>query len=161
MPKGSLVEPAGDEPPRLGPGGPAPDFALPDVDGDQVSLSSYRGRKVVVYFFVAAGTADCTTQAHDFRDSLNDLAEAGVDVLAVSPDPADKLRAFRDQEGLRFPLLSDPESAAVFAYGAYDRTSRAVVRSTFVVDEHGDVAAAYYDIAATGQVARLRKDLGL
>ena len=110
---------------RLAPGDPAPDFTLNDADGNPVSLSSLRGRRVIVYFYPAAMTPGCTTQACDFRDSLSSLAAAGVAVLGISPDPPAKLVKFRDKEGLNFTLLSDPDHARCSA-----RTAPTVRRSS-------------------------------
>ncbi len=152
---------------RLQPGDPAPEFALPDAQGRHVSLSSYRGRKVVVYFYPAALTPGCTKQACDFRDNLAALNAAGIDVLGVSPDPPEKLRKFRDAEGLTFPLLSDPERQVLEAYGAYGeksmygKTVTGVIRSTFLIDEDGRVERAMYGVKATGHVAKVLKDLGI
>ena len=154
-------------PGRLAPGDQAPEFTLPDADGRPVALADYRGRKVVVYFYPAAMTPGCTTQACDFRDSLSSLQAAGYAVLGVSPDKPAKLATFRDAEGLTFPLLSDPEHAVLDAYGAwgekqnYGRTYLGVVRSTVVVDEDGRVAAAQYNVRAKGHVAKLRRELGV
>jgi peroxiredoxin Q/BCP len=152
---------------RLQAGDPAPEFTLTSVDGSPVSLASYRGQKVVVYFYPAASTPGCTTQACDFRDNLSSLASAGYAVLGVSPDPVEKLVKFRDEEGLTFPLLADPEREVLSAYGAwgekklYGKTVTGVIRSTFVVDEEGRIERAMYNVKATGHVAKLRKDLGL
>src|SRR5580693_9841860 len=104
---------------RLAPGDPAPDFTLPDADGHPVSLSSYRGRQVIVYFYPAAMTPGCTKEACDFRDRQSDLAGADTAVLGISPDQPAKLAKFRDKERLTFPLLSDPDHAVLQAYGAY------------------------------------------
>src|SRR5437870_13516847 len=103
---------------RLAEGDPAPEFSLPDSTGKQVSLSDYRGRKVVVYFYPAAGTPGCTKQACDFRDNLADLDGAGFEVVGISPDPPAKLAKFRDSERLTFPLLSDVDKSVLGAYGA-------------------------------------------
>ncbi|MDI9892132.1 MULTISPECIES: thioredoxin-dependent thiol peroxidase [unclassified Microbacterium] len=145
----------------------APDFTLLDQDEHPVSLSDFRGRRVIVYFYPAAQTPGCTTQACDFRDSLASLQGAGYTVLGVSRDTPEKLRAFRDSDGLTFPLLSDPDHAVHEAYGAwgekqnYGKTITGVLRSTFVIDEDGRVVEAQYNVKATGHVARLRKTLGL
>jgi thioredoxin-dependent peroxiredoxin len=152
---------------RLSPGDPAPDFTLPDADGNQVTLSGLRGRHVVLYFYPAAMTPGCTTQACDFRDSRNDLSDAGFTVLGISPDSPAKLAKFRDKEGLTFPLLSDPSREVLKAYGAfgtkmmYGKTTVGVIRSTFVIGPDGKVENAYYGVKAKGHVARLRKDLGV
>ncbi|WP_261556947.1 thioredoxin-dependent thiol peroxidase [Frankia tisae] len=152
---------------RLAPGDPAPEFTLPDADGNEVSLSSFRGRRVVVYFYPAASTPGCTKQACDFRDSLAQLNDAGIDVLGVSPDKPAKLVKFRDNESLTFPLLSDPERSVLAAYGAfgektmYGKKTVGVIRSTFVIGADGRVEVAQYNVRATGHVAKLLRDLGL
>ena len=155
------------ESPRLAPGDKAPEFTLPDADGNPVSLSDYRGRKVVVYFYPAAGTPGCTTQACDFRDNLAELNGAGVDVLGVSPDPPGKLAGFRHAQRLTFPLLSDVDRSVLGRYAAYGekklygRTTTGVIRSTFVIDTDGTILAAMYGVKATGHVAKLRRDLAI
>lgn len=152
---------------RLAPGDKAPAFSLPDADGKKVSLSDYKGRRIVVYFYPAASTPGCTKQACDFRDSLGELNEAGLDVVGISPDKPEKLAKFRDAEGLTFPLLSDPEKKVLTAYGAfgektmYGKKVTGVIRSTFVVDENGKIAVAQYNVKATGHVAKLRRDLAV
>jgi thioredoxin-dependent peroxiredoxin len=151
---------------RLEPGDAAPDFTLPDADGKDVTLSSLRGQRVIIYFYPAAMTPGCTKQACDFRDSKRDLSDAGYAVLGISPDSQAKLAKFRERDGLTFPLLSDPDKAVLKAYGAYGekmlygKTSVGVIRSTFVIDADGKIERAYYAVKATGHVARLRKDLG-
>jgi peroxiredoxin Q/BCP len=152
---------------RLSPGDPAPEFTLPDQDGNPVSLSGFRGRKVVVYFYPAAMTPGCTTQACDFRDNIASLSAAGYQVLGISPDKPDKLRKFRERDAIPFPLLSDVDRQTLSAYGAwgektmYGKTVTGVLRSTFVVDEDGRIAVAQYNVRATGHVAKLRRELGL
>ena len=152
---------------RLTPGDTAPDFTLPDADGKPVSLADYRGRRVVVYFYPAAGTPGCTKQACDFRDSLTELNGAGLDVLGISPDKPAKLAKFRDKEGLTFPLLSDIDKEVLNAWGTfgekqmYGKTVTGVIRSTFVVDPAGKIEVAQYNVRATGHVAKLRKDLSV
>src|ERR1700704_2990279 len=133
---------------RLAPGDPAPEFTLLDADGKQVSLSSFRGQRVIVYFYPAAMTPGCTKQACDFRDSLAALNSAGITVLGISPDKPAKLAKFRDSEGLTFPLLSDPDREVLTAWGTfgektmYGKTVQGVIRSTFVVDENGKIEVA-------------------
>ena len=152
---------------RLAPGDPAPDFTLPDADGNPVSLSDYRGRSTIVYFYPAASTPGCTTEACDFRDSLASLQGAGYAVLGVSPDAPAKLVAFREEQGLTFPLLSDPDKEVLTAWGAYGeksmygRTVTGVIRSTVVVGPDGTVEKAMYNVKASGHVAKLRRELGL
>jgi peroxiredoxin Q/BCP len=152
---------------NLEPGTAAPDFTLLDQDEHPVSLGDFRGRRVILYFYPAAQTPGCTTQACDFRDSLASLQGAGYTVLGISRDTPEKLRSFRESDGLTFPLLSDPDHAVHEAYGAwgekqnYGKTVTGVLRSTFVVDEDGAIVEALYNVKATGHVARLRKTLGL
>jgi thioredoxin-dependent peroxiredoxin len=152
---------------RLSPGDPAPDFTLTSDTGEEVSLAGLRGRKVIVYFYPAAMTPGCTKEACDFTDSLDGLRGAGYEVLGISPDDPARLAAFRERDGLTITLLSDPDRAALTAYGAfgeksmYGKTVQGVIRSTFVIDEHGRVELAQYNVKASGHVAKLRKDLGL
>jgi peroxiredoxin Q/BCP len=152
---------------RLAPGDTAPDFTLPDADGKDVSLSDFRGRRVVVYFYPAAMTPGCTTEACDFRDSLSSLAASGIDVVGISPDKPEKLAKFRERDSLTFPLLSDPSRSVLEAYGAYGEKTMygkkvtGVIRSTFVVDADGKIEQAQYNVKATGHVAKLRRDLGV
>jgi peroxiredoxin Q/BCP len=152
---------------RLSPGDAAPEFTLPDADGKPVSLADYRGRRVVVYFYPAASTPGCTKQACDFRDSLADLGDAGLDVLGISPDEPAKLAKFREKEGLTFPLLSDSDRSVLTAWGAfgektmYGRTVTGVIRSTFVVGADGRIEVAQYNVRASGHVAKLRKELAV
>jgi peroxiredoxin Q/BCP len=150
---------------RLSPGDAAPDFTLPDADGKPVSLADYRGRRLIVYFYPAASTPGCTKEACDFRDNLTELNESGIDVVGISPDPPAKLAKFRDAEVLTFPLLSDVDKQVLTAWGAfgekqmYGKTVTGVIRSTFLVDADGKVEQAFYNVRATGHVAKLRKDL--
>ena len=152
---------------RLSPGDTAPVFTLTSDTGEEVSLASLRGRKVIVYFYPAAMTPGCTTEACDFTDSLDSLKGAGYEVLAISPDKPEKLAKFRERDHLLITLLSDPDRQALSAYGAfgekqlYGKTVVGVIRSTFVVDEEGKVEVAQYNVKASGHVAKLRRDLGL
>lgn len=152
---------------RLTPGEPAPEFTLPDAEGNPVSLSSYRGRRVIVYCYPAALTPGCTTQAVDFTAAAGDLAEAGLDIIGISPDPVEKLMRFREKENLSITLVSDEDKRVLTAYGAYGpkklygKQVVGVIRSTFVVDAEGKVEKASYNVKATGHVAKLRRDLGL
>lgn len=152
---------------RLEAGRPAPAFTLTDQDGASVSLESLRGQKVILYFYPEAMTEGCTKQACDFRDNLNSLGSAGYTVVGVSRDEPEKLRKFREVDGLDFELLSDPDRAVHEAYGVwgekqlYGKTVVGVIRSTFVLDENGVITLPLYNVKATGHVAMLRKQLGL
>jgi len=151
----------------LASGDHAPAFTLPDKDGQHHSLSDFEGKKVILYFYPAASTPGCTTQACDFRDNMASLQAAGYVVLGVSKDELPALQKFADEENLGFPLLSDPDLNVHNAYGAYGEKSmygkkvQGVLRSTFVIDEKGAVEHALYNVKATGHVASLRKKLGL
>jgi len=152
---------------RLAAGDTAPSFTLTDQDGVEVSLADYAGKDVIVYFYPAAMTPGCTTEACDFRDNLNSLAGAGYQVLGISKDAPAKLKEFQEQEQLTFPLLSDADLAVHRAYGAYGekssygKTITGVLRSTFAVNPDGTVRLALYNVKATGHVASLRKKLGI
>ena len=143
----------------------APDFTLPDKDGKGHSLSDYRGQKVILYFYPAASTPGCTTQACDFRDNMASLQGAGYVVLGLSKDKLPALQKFAENENLGFPLLSDEDLTVHNAYGAfgeksmYGKTVMGVIRSTFVVDENGVLEHALYNVKATGHVDMLRKKL--
>jgi peroxiredoxin Q/BCP len=154
-------------PTRLEPGDVAPEFALPDADGKTVSTAEYRGRRLVVYFYPAALTPGCTTQACDFRDNLRAFEKAGLDVVGVSPDKPAKLAKFRDTHQLTFPLLSDEKREVLTAYAAYGekmmygKKTTGVIRSTIVLDPKGRVEFAQYNVKAKGHVEKLLRDLGI
>lgn len=152
---------------RLAPGDTAPDFTLPTADGGQLTLVPLRGQSVIVYFYPAAMTPGCSTQACDFRDSLQTLQGQGYAVVGVSPDPPERLAEFAEHDGLTFPLVSDVDKQVLTAWGAfgekklYGKTVTGVIRSTVVVDPEGQVLLAQYNVKATGHVAKLRRDLGI
>ena len=156
-----------ENPRRLEAGAIAPAFTLPDQDGTRVSLSDYAGQPVVIYFYPAAMTPGCTTQACDFRDSMERFTADGYAVIGVSPDPVDKLDTFTEKEELNFPVLADEDHKVAEAYGAwgekniYGKVSEGLIRSTIVVDEDGKVSEAQYNVRAKGHVDKLRRDLGL
>jgi peroxiredoxin Q/BCP len=165
-----MSEPQGDNTmtgTKLEAGETAPAFALEDQDGTLVSLADFAGKKTIVYFYPAASTPGCTTEACDFRDNINSLKSAGYQVLGVSKDELPALKKFRDEQGLNFPLLSDPSLDVHKEYGAYGekslygKTVTGTIRSTFVVDENGKIQLPLYSVKATGHVASLRKKLGL
>ncbi|RXZ67165.1 thioredoxin-dependent thiol peroxidase [Agromyces albus] len=152
---------------RLTTGDLAPDFTLDDQDGRPVTLSSLRGSKVVLYFYPEAMTPGCTTEACDFRDSLNSFSSAGIRVLGVSKDDVPKLKRFAERDRLNFTVLSDKELAVQQRYGVwgqkalYGKIVIGSIRSTFVIGEDGRIERALYNVKATGHVARLRRELGL
>jgi peroxiredoxin Q/BCP len=152
---------------RLEAGRPAPAFTLTDQDGNRVSLADYEGKNVIVYFYPAAMTPGCTTEACDFRDNLNSLASSGYQVIGISKDAPAKNKEFQEQESLNFPLLSDEDLSVHKAYGTYGEKKLygklvdGVIRSTFVIDPDGTVRLPLYNVKATGHVASLRKKLGI
>ncbi len=121
----------------------APDFTLPDQDGDDVALSGLKGQTVVLYFYPKADTPGCTTQACGVRDHLPDYEQAGVRVLGVSPDPVKLVKKFHDKQGLNFTLLADSDHAVCDAYGVwaeksmYGKTYWGALRATFIIDGEG------------------------
>jgi peroxiredoxin Q/BCP len=150
---------------RLHPGDQAPDFTLRDGTGVQQSLADYRGQNLVVYFYPAAFTPGCTTEACDFRDNLESFAGSGYQVIGISPDPVAKLAEFTAAESLTFPLLSDEDAAVAKRWGAWgqktvgDKTFTGLLRSTFVIDADGRIVDPQYNVSADGHVAALRAQL--
>ena len=155
---------------RLEKGAVAPAFTLLDADGNEVSLSDFAGKRVIVYFYPAAMTPGCTTQACDFTTHRTDLEGTGIAaVLGISPDKPEKLAKFRAKESLTVTLLSDPDRTTLAAYGAfgekmnYGKKTMGVIRSTFLVDVDdqgvGTIAEPKYNVKATGHVERLLKEL--
>ena len=124
-------------------GSKAPDFSLPDKDGNPVSLSDFRGRKVVLYFYPKDNTPGCTRQACAFAGAYEAFKNQNVAVIGISKDSTASHQKFAEKYGLPFLLLSDPERIAIEAYGVwqekknYGKTSMGVVRSTFVIDKAG------------------------
>jgi thioredoxin-dependent peroxiredoxin len=152
---------------RLAPGDLAPDFTLNDQDGNPVSLASLRGSRVVLYFYPEAMTPGCTTEACDFRDNLNSFAGAGVRVVGISKDDVAKLKRFAERDRLNYTLLSDEDLAVQQRYGVwgekslYGKIVLGSIRSTFVIGEDGRIERAWYNVKATGHVARIRRELGV
>jgi peroxiredoxin Q/BCP len=146
---------------QLKAGDKAPDFALVDQHGKKVRLKDRRGRKTVVYFYPKANTSGCTAQSCALRDAEPDLAKIGADVIGISPDqPAAQLK-FDEKYGLGFPLLSDTDHAVADAWGTwgekslYGRKFMGIVRSAFVVDEKGKIAAAFYKVSPKDTVPKV------
>ena len=152
---------------RLDPGDLAPAFTLRDDRGDKVALRSFKGSPVILYAYPAAMTPGCTTQACDFRDSLAVFTGSGLTVIGISPDKPEKLAKFTERDDLPFTLLSDPDKAVLTAYGAfgekklYGKVVTGVIRSTFVIAADGTIEHAFYNVKATGHVAKLIRDLAL
>jgi thioredoxin-dependent peroxiredoxin len=148
------------------PGEQAPDFELPDQDGNPVKLSDLRGQPVVVYFYPKADTPGCTTQACGVRDHCGDYAQAGAVVLGISPDTVAKVKKFHDKQSLNFSLLADAEHAVADAYGVwvqksmYGRTYFGNERTTFVLDAGGRVAQVLRKVKPSEHDALVLKALG-
>jgi peroxiredoxin Q/BCP len=146
---------------RLETGDKAPAFTLPDATGAKVSLKAFTGKKVVVYFYPADDTPGCTKEACQFNDNLRAFNRADVAVVGISPDGAEKHQRFIEKYKLRFPLLSDPSHAVMERYGAwgektlYGKKSVGVIRSTFLIDEKGKVARAWYSVKADGHADKV------
>ena len=150
---------------RLEIGDQAPAFTLPNDSGETTSLADYQGKRVLVYFYPRANTPGCTTEACDFRDSLAQLNDLGIEVVGISPDTVDKLVAFREKNNLTFPLLADPDKNVLKEWGAfgekknYGQIVDGVIRSTFLVGTDGTIELALYNVRATGHVARVIREL--
>lgn len=146
---------------RLEEGKVAPKFTLKDQDGKSVSLSSYKGQKVVVYFYPKDDTPGCTKEACQFNDNLRKFSNSNVAVLGISPDGDAAHTKFRTKYKLKFPLLSDPDKKVMEAYGAYGekmmygKKTVGVIRSTFLVDEKGKIERAWYNVRADGHAEKV------
>ncbi len=149
---------------RLETGSTAPAFSLEDQDGKKVSLSDFKGRKVVVYFYPADDTPGCTKEACQFNDNLGAFSRAQVPVLGISPDDSESHLKFISKYGLSFPLLSDLDHKVMELYGAwgektlYGKKSVGVIRSTFLIDEEGKIARAWYNVRADGHAAKVLEE---
>jgi thioredoxin-dependent peroxiredoxin len=141
------------------------EFELPNQEGNQVSSGDFAGKKYVLFFYPRAMTPGCTAESCDFRDSYSEFNEAGYEVVGVSPDPPSRNLKFKEKEGLNFDLLSDEDHTLADSLGAwgekklYGKVSQGLIRSTFVIDEYGEVEKAYRNVRAKGHVARVKKDL--
>jgi thioredoxin-dependent peroxiredoxin len=137
----------------LSPGDEAPSFSLRDQSGHEISLASFAGRKVLVYFYPRADTPGCTTQSCAVRDAREDFASIGVDVVGISPDEPSDQAAFDEKYTLGFPLLSDPDHRVAEAWGVwgekslYGKRYTGLIRSSFLVDERGRIEQAWYKVA--------------
>jgi peroxiredoxin Q/BCP len=134
---------------ELKPGDPAPSFALRDQHGAIISLEDFRGRTLLVYFYPAADTPGCTTQSCAVRDARQGFTDLGVDAVGISPDEPEEQMAFDRKFSLGFPLLSDPDHAVAEAWGAWGERrpgSIGIIRSSFLVDADGKIAAVWYRV---------------
>ena len=151
------------DPIRLEVGDKAPAFTLDDQDGNAVKLSSFKGRKVLVYFYPKADTPGCTTQSCALRDIAGDVGDTAI--IGISPDAPAKQKKFDDKYSLGFPLLADTEHAAAEAYGVwgekknYGRTYMGIIRSAFLIDEKGKIAQAWYKISPKDTPIKLQQAL--
>ena len=150
--------------PKLEAGAKAPAFTLPDAEGTKVSLSGFAGSKVVIYFYPRDDTPGCTKEACQFNDALSQFEGLGIPVIGISPDKQAAHVKFRDKYGLQFPLLSDPDHTVMEKYGAwgektmYGKVTTGVIRSTFLVDEKGKIARAWYHVKADGHAAKVLEE---
>jgi peroxiredoxin Q/BCP len=152
--------------PTLAPGSRAPAFTLTDQHANLVKLSDFKGRKVVVYFYPKADTPGCTAQSCALRDAEPDLKKLKAVVLGISPDAPAKQLKFDEKYGLGFPLLADEDHAVAEKFGVwgekslYGRKFMGIIRSAFVVDEQGKIAAAFYKVSPKDTVPKVTKALG-
>jgi peroxiredoxin Q/BCP len=152
---------------RLSEGDANPGFALADSAGAVVRPEDFAGRRLVVYFYPAAFTSGCTTEACDFRDNLASLQGNGYDVIGISPDGPEALAKFTGEFALTFPLLSDEDHSVALAYGAWGEKLvdgeivEGLVRSTVVLDGEGTVKLTQYQVSAQGHVQALKEELGV
>ncbi len=137
---------------KLSIGDKAPAFSLLDQQGKQVSLSDFKGRKLLLYFYPKADTPGCTRQACSIRDASKELKKLGSAAVGISPDEPPRQKKFDDKYSLGFPLLSDPDNKVAKAYGAwgeksmYGKTYEGIIRSSFVIDDKGKILQAAYKV---------------
>ena len=137
-------------------GDKAPDFSVPSLESDEVSLSDFSGKTVVLYFYPKDSTPGCTTEACDFRDSMGRVEKAGAVVLGASRDSLKRHKNFSEKNGLNFDLLSDEGGEPTEAYGVwqekknYGRTYMGIVRSTFLIDGEGTVVKRWSPVRVKG-----------
>ena len=146
-------------------GAPAPDFTLTSDSGEEVTLSELRGRPVVLYFYPKDDTPGCTTEACEFRDAYDTYRERGIEILGVSPDDVASHEKFKSKYELPFTLLSDPDHKTAEAYGVWGernyagKTYMGINRSTFLIDEDGNVARAMLGIKPAGHAVSVLEEL--
>lgn len=144
----------------------APDFTLPDQNGNMHSLSEYRGKKVILYFYPKDNTPGCTKQACGFAELYTQFTEKGAVVLGISKDSVASHKKFEEKYGLPFTLLADPELVAIQAYDVwqekknYGKTYMGVVRSTYLIDENGKIVKAFDKVKAADNPEQMLGELG-
>lgn len=144
----------------------APDFTLPDQNGNMHSLSEYRGKKVILYFYPKDNTPGCTKQACGFAERFPQFTEKGAVVLGISKDSVASHKKFEEKYGLPFTLLADPELVAIQAYDVwqvkknYGKTYMGVVRSTYLIDENGKIVKAFDKVKAADNPEQMLGELG-
>lgn len=140
-------------------------FTLANQDGETISDADFAGRKYVMFFYPRAMTPGCTVESCDFRDSYSEFSDAGYGIVGVSPDPPSRNKKFQEKEGLNFDLLSDEDHSLAESLGAwgekknYGKVFEGIIRSTFVIDESGEVELAYRNVRAKGHVGRIKAEL--
>lgn len=143
----------------------APDFTLLDQDGNEISLSDFRGQKVALYFYPKDSTPGCTKQACAYQSSLNDFIDKDVKVIGISKDSVKSHKNFSTKQGLTFTLLSDPELIAIQAYDVwqekkmYGKVSMGVVRSSYLIDENGIIEKVYEKVKPDMNATEMLKDM--
>ena len=143
----------------------APDFTLPDQNGENHSLSDFRGQKVILYFYPKDNTSGCTQEACDFRDHMNRLTKFGT-VIGVSPDSIKSHKSFKEKQGLNFVLLSDPEHTLAEKYEVWKEKSMdgkkymGIERSTFVLNPEGEIEKEWRKVKVKGHVDEVIEYLG-
>ena len=146
-------------------GAKAPDFTLPDQNGDLHSLSEYKGKKIILYFYPKDNTPGCTKQACGFAERYPQFIEKGAVVLGISKDSVASHKKFEEKYGLPFTLLSDPELVAIQAYDVwqekknYGKTYMGVVRTTYLIDEEGKIAKAFDKVKAADNPEQMLGEL--
>lgn len=150
---------------KLNVGDQAPDFSLLDQNRQRVSLSDFEGRKLLLYFYPKAETPGCTRQAISIRDAAEELHGAGAAFVGISPDAPEEQKAFDEKHNLGFPLLSDPDHEVAEAYGTWGarsvegRMKEGIIRSSFLIDEHGTIVQATYNVKPEETVPKAQEAL--
>ncbi len=150
---------------KLSIGDDAPDFCLPNQDGEKVCLRDFRGKWVILYFYPKDNTPGCTLEAKGFTDHLEEFQNLGAIVLGVSKDSVKSHKKFAEKHGLKITLLSDPEHKVIESYGAwglkkrYGKESYGTIRSTFIIDPNGKIAALWYNVRVKGHVDEVKRRL--